>query len=125
MWTSPVEVLPLEGVLACLLDFALLLASTEDDLEFGAPGLVLVAEAGLSDNDVFKFGGASSEKPGICEGSHGLDLTKGELPRDCTGFLATMGPGRAFEADEGLVGGAFAPNALDGVDDLSVGVADL
>jgi len=125
LWTNPVEVLPLEGVLACLLDFPLLLASTEDDLEFGAAGLVLVAEDGLSINDVFKFGGASREKPGICEGSQGLDLTDGELPRDCAGFLATAGPGRAFDADEGLVGGADTPNAFDGVDDLSVGVADL
>ena len=99
--------------------------STEDDLEFGAAGLVLVAEAGLSINDVFKFGGASREKPGIWEGSQGLDLTDGELPRDGTGFLAAGGPGRAFDADEGLEGGADTPNAFDGVDDLSVGVADL
>lgn len=125
MWTDLVEALPFEGVLTCLLDFPLLLTSTEAGLEFGAPGLVLVAEAALSDNDVFKFGGASREKPGICEGSHGLDLTEGELPRDCTGFLATAGPGRAFDADDGLVGGADAPSTLDGVDDLSVGVADL
>jgi hypothetical protein len=39
--------------------------SIEDDLALGAPGLPLEAETGLSGNDVLKFGGASSEKPGI------------------------------------------------------------
>lgn len=110
-------------MLDCLLDFPLPVASTEDDLEFGAAGLLLVAEAGLSGNDVFKFGGASREKPGICEGSQGLDFTDGEMPRDCTTFFATTG--RAFDADEGRERGADTPNALDGVDDRRVGVADL
>lgn len=45
------------------------------------------------------------------------------MPRDCAGFLATMG--RAFDADEGRVGGADTPNVLVGVDDRRVGVADL
>jgi hypothetical protein len=50
---------PFEGVVDGLLDFALLVATTEADLGFGTPGLFLVTEAGLSGNEVFKFGGAS------------------------------------------------------------------
>lgn len=123
MCGNPVEARPFEGVFDCLLDFEMLVASTEFDLGFGTPGLFLVTEAGLSGNDVFKFGGASWEKPGICRDSLGLDLTDGEMPRDWTGFLATTG--RAFDADEGLVGGADTPNVLDGVDDRITGVADL
>lgn len=109
----------------CLFNFPSLLAaaSREDDLELGAPGLVLEAETGLSANDVFKFGGASSEKPGICEGSQGLDFADGELPRDCTGFLACAG--RAFDADEDREAGADTPFTLDGVEDRRVGVDDL
>lgn len=109
----------------CLLDFPSLRAATsrEDGLELGVPGLVLEAEAGLSGNDVFKFGGASSENPGICEGSQGLDFADGELPRDCTGFFACAG--RAFDADEDREAGVDTPFALDGVEDLRVGVDDL
>lgn len=55
--------------------------SIDDDLELGAPGLPLVAEVGLSDRDVLKFGGASRENPGISEGFHGLGLKDGELDR--------------------------------------------
>ena len=108
----------------CLFDFPLLPTSREVDLELTAPGRLLEAEAGLSDNDAFKFGGASSEKPGICEGSQGLDFTDGELPRDGTGFFASTG--RAFDADEARVGGPDTLGAaLEGVDDLRVGVDDL
>lgn len=56
---NPVEARPFEGVLDCLLDLVLLVASTEADVELGTPGLFLVTEAGLSGNDFFKFGGAS------------------------------------------------------------------
>lgn len=107
----------------CLFDFPSLLAtSREDDLEFGAPDRVLEAETGLSDKDVFKFGGASSENPGICEDSQVLDFTDGELPRDCTGFFTCVG--RAFNADEDR-GGADTPFAREGLDDRRVGVDDL
>ena len=41
-----------------------------------------MAESGLSGSDVLKLGGASSEKPGISEGFHGLDFTVGEAPLD-------------------------------------------
>jgi len=123
LWVNPVEARPFEGVFDCLLDLVLLVASTEADLELGTPGLFLVTEAGLSGNDFFRFGGASWENPGICEGSQGLDFIDGEMPRDCTGFLATTG--RAFDADEGRVGGADTPNVLEGVDDRILGVADL
>lgn len=124
LWAIPAEALPLEGVLDCLFDFPLLLAvSREDDLEFGAPALVLDAEAGLSGNDVFKFGGASSENPGICEGSQGLDFTDEEVPRDWSGFFTCAG--RAFVTDEDREGGADTPFALDGVDERRVGVDDL
>lgn len=115
---------PFEGVIDFLLAFALPVTSTEADLEFGIPGLFLVTEAGLSGNDVFKFGGASLENPVICGGFHGLDFTAGEMPRDCTG-LFTATTGRAFDADEGRAGGADTPNALDGVDDRILGVIDL
>lgn len=108
----------------CLFDFPLPLAaaSRDDDLELGAPGLVLEAEAGLSGKDVFKFGGPSSENPGICEGE-GLDFIDGEFPRDCTGFFACAE--RSLDADEDREAGAETAFALDGVEDLRVGVDDL
>lgn len=71
----------------------------EDDLALNAPTLLLEAETGLSGNDVLKFGGASSEKPGISDGFQGLDLTVGELPRDGTGFFEIAGPDLGAEED--------------------------
>lgn len=93
----------------------------EEDLALGAPGLPLVAESGLSGSVVLKFGGASSEKPGISEGFHGLDFTVGDAPRDGTGFFVVVGAD--FEINkEGLDGGADIAGAVDGVDGRRVGV---
>lgn len=120
----PLEVRPLEGEHDCRRGLPLELGSMEEDRELGSPGLPLVADSGLSGTDVLKFGGASSEKPGISEGFHGLDFTVGEVPRDGTGFLDVVGPG--FETEEvDLVGGADTLGALDGVDGRRVGVAAL
>lgn len=96
------EARPLEGEHDCRLGLPLEEGSTDEDREVGAPGLPLVAERGLSGNVVLKLGGASSEKPGMSDGFHGLDLTVGELPRDGTagcleftgaGFLVVTGVG--------------------------------
>lgn len=82
----------------------------EDDLEPGAeatPGLPL-AETGLSDKVVLRFGGASKEKPGISGGFCGLDdftVGAGEVPRE----------GALPETIDGSVG----------VEGLRVGVAGL
>jgi hypothetical protein len=123
-WCMPLEVRPLEGEHDCRLGLPLELGSMEEDRELGSPGLPLVADSGLSGTDVLKFGGASSEKPGISEGFHGLDFTIGEVPRDGTGFLDVIGAG--FETEEAdLVGGADTLGALDGVDGRRVGVAAL
>lgn len=96
----------------------------EEDRELGAPGLPLEAESGLSGSVVLKFGGASSEKPGISEGFHGLDFTVGDAPRDGTGFLVAVGTGLETEG-EVLDGGADILGVLDGIDGRRVGVADL
>jgi hypothetical protein len=117
----PLGARPLEGEHDCRLGLPLELGSMEEDRELGSPGLPLVADSGLSGTDVLKFGGASSEKPGISEGFHGLDFTVGEVPRDGTGFLDVVGVG--LETD--LVGGADTLGALDGVDGRRVGVAAL
>lgn len=97
--------------------------STEDDRLVGAPGLPREAEEGLSGNDVLKFGGALSEKPGMSEGFNGPDLMVGELPRDGAELLA------AVEADlpteDGRFGGAETVDVLYGAEGLLVGVADL
>lgn len=123
-WSMPLEVRPLEGEHDCRLGLPLELGSMEEDRELGSPGLPLVADSGLSGTDVLKFGGASSEKPGISEGFHGLDFTVGEVPRDGTGFLDVIGAG--FETEEvDLAGGADTLGALDGVDGRRVGVAAL
>ncbi|PON76717.1 hypothetical protein PanWU01x14_034030 [Parasponia andersonii] len=84
---------PLEGEHDCRLGLPFDAGSTEEDRELGAPGLPLVAESGLSGSVVLKFGGASSEKPGISEGFHGLDFTVGDVPREGTGFLAVVETG--------------------------------
>lgn len=115
---------PLEGEHDCRLGLPVGPGSTEEDRELGAPGLPLVAESGLSGSDVLKFGGASSEKPGISEGFHGLDFTVGEAPRDGTEFLEAAGVGFVTEGDD-LIGGTDTLEVLDGVDGRRVGVAAL
>lgn len=131
----PLETLPLEGEHDCCLRLPVEAASAEDGtavapagllLEVEAdlsPGLLLVAEAGLSGNDVLKFGGASREKPGISLGFQGLDLTVGELPRDATGFFDVVGTDLVTEEDRPR--GAAALGALEVVGGWRVGVAGL
>lgn len=138
----PSEPRPLEGEHDCRLGLASEPTSVEVDLPLAAPALPLDAEAGLSGIDVFKFGGASSEKPGFSEGFCGLDFTIGELPRDGTVLFDAVGPdftteeerpggaaavGPDFATEEDRAGGADALVALDGVgvDDRRDGVADL
>lgn len=113
----PIGARPLDGEQDCLrtcptpLPVGPLPRSMEFDLEPGAeaaPGLPLVAETGLSDTEVLRFGGASKEKPGISRGFQGCDDFRagvGEVPRD----------GALLETIDGPVG----------VGDLRVGVAGL
>lgn len=129
LWMLPFGALPLEGEHDCLLGLPAGTGSTEEDRELGAPGLPLEADSGLSGIDVLKFGGASSENPGISEGFHGLDLAVGEVPREGTGFLivvgldlVTEGADRVTEEDRA---GADTLDAFDGVDGRRVGVDDL
>lgn len=122
-----IGVLPLDGEHDCLLGLppAGPLGSTEADRGLGAPGLPLVAESGLSGNVVLRFGGVSSEKPGMSDGFHGLDLTVGDAGRDTAGVLDGVGIGFAT-GEEGLtldiVGFAVVVAELMG---RRVGVADL
>lgn len=122
--------LPLDGEHDCLLGLppAGPPGSTEPERGLGAPGLPLVAESGLSGNVVLRFGGVSSEKPGMSDGFHGLDLTVGEAPRDTAGVLDGVGIGFAA-GEEGLiwdiVGFAVVVAALAEVIGRRVGVADL
>lgn len=142
---------PLEGEHDCRLGLPLGPGSTEEDRGLGTPGLPLEADNGLSGTDVLKFGGTSSENPGISEGFQGLDFTVGELPRDCTGFLDAVGPdlvaggpnlvtvgpdlvavgpdlyaaGPSLDTEDDLTGGADTLDTLDGVDGRRVGVAAL
>lgn len=120
----PLAARPLEGEHDCRLGLPLDIGSTEEDRGLGAPGLPLMAESGLSGTVVLKFGGTSSEKPGIFEGFHGLDFAIGEVPRDGTGFFDVVRAGLVTEGDD-LTGGADTLDALDGVDGLRVGVAAL
>lgn len=97
--------LPLDGEHDCLLGLpppARPPGSTELERGLGAPGLPLVAESGLSGNVVLRFGGVSSEKPGMSDGFHGLDLTVGEGARDTAGVLDGVGIGFAA-GEEGLI----------------------
>ncbi|PON39821.1 hypothetical protein TorRG33x02_341700 [Trema orientale] len=94
---------PLEGEHDCRLGLPFDAGSTEEDRELGAPGLPLVAESGLSGSVVLKFGGASSEKPGISEGFHGLDFTVGDVPREGTGFLAVVETGFLVAVEIGFL----------------------
>lgn len=123
-----IGVLPLDGEHDCLLGLPPAggpLGSTEADRGLGAPGLPLVAESGLSGNVVLRFGGVSSEKPGMSDGFHGLDLTVGEAARGTAGVLDGVGIGFAA-GEEGLTwdtaGFAVVVAELSG---RRVGVADL
>jgi hypothetical protein len=136
--TLPFDVLPLEGEQDWRFGLPAGPGSTEEDLELGAPGLPRVTEVGLSGSEVLRFGGASSEKPGISDGFHGLDLTVGELPLEGGGavvvaadaeVLGIVGPGLEIEEERtGLgklpcwVAGAGAEERLVGVDDLDAGL---
>ena len=119
----PFEVLTLEGEQDCCLRLPLEPASTEGDWALGAPGLPREAEDGLSGNDVLKFGGASSEKPGISEGFQGRDFTVGEAPRDGAEFFTVVE--LDFDTEEEQPGAADTLDAPDGADRWRVGVADL
>lgn len=121
---EPFGARPRDGEQDCLLGLPLGTGSTDEDRELGAPGLPLVAESGLSGNVVLKFGGASSENPGIFEGFHGLDFTVGEAPRDGIGFFDVVGAGLVTE-DDLVVGAEDILGPPDGVDGRRVGVADL
>jgi len=131
------EALPLEGEHDCRLGLPLEGGSTDEDREVGAPGLPLVADRGLSGNVVLKLGGASSEKPGMSDGFHGLDLIVGELPRDGTagcleftgaGFLVVTGVGcldvtvAGLGLKEALAEEADILGSLDGKEGRRVGV---
>lgn len=98
--------------------------STDEDRILCDPGLPLVAEIGLSESEVRKFGGASREKPGISEGFHGLGFTIGELTRGGTGFLeiavATLG-----NKEGDLIGREDESDAVDRVVGRRIGVVAL
>lgn len=132
--TLPFEVLPLEGEQDWRFGRAAGPGSTEEDLELGAPGLPRVAEVGLSGSEVLRFGGASSEKPGISDGFHGLDLTVGELPLEGAGavvvaadaeLLDIVGPGLEIEEDRTGPGKLLCWVWVGGAEDRLVGVDDL
>lgn len=57
--TTPLGGRPLAGEQDCRLTLPFVTGSMDEDLALGAPGLPLVAEVGLSDSDVRRFGGAS------------------------------------------------------------------
>lgn len=115
---------PLAGEHDCLLILPFEAGSIDEERELGAPGLPLVAEGGLSETDVLKFGGASRENPGISEGFHGLGLTLGELDRVWTGFFTAVEMG-LLETTEEDVGDLFETTAGVFVVGLRVGVEAL
>lgn len=121
VWEMPLAGRPLEGEHDCLFGLPLEAGSIDEERAEGvpAPGLPLVAETGLSGSVVLKLGGASSEKPGISDGFHGLDLA-GEVPREGTGCFDTAGAG--LEIEEVLTEGADMLGAFNGVDGRRVGV---
>ena len=132
--TLPFEVLPLEGEQDWRFGRAAGPGSTEEDLELGAPCLPRVAEVGLSGSDVLRFGGASSEKPGISDGFHGLDLTVGELPLEGAGavvvaadaeLLGIVGPGLEIEEDRTGQGKLLSCEWVGRAEDRLVVVDDL
>lgn len=117
---------PLAGEHDCRLILPFETGSTDDDRELGAPGLPLVAEGGLSERDVLKFGGASRENPGISEGFHGLGLTVGEFDLVGIGFFTAVETGLATKEEVGdLTETADVFVALDTVVGLRVGVEAL
>lgn len=102
---------PLAGEQDCLRILPFEAGSMDEDRELGAPGLPLVAEGGLSERDVLRFGGASRENPGISEGFHGLGLTVGEFDLGCIGCLEAAETGLATEelvGDLNETAGVFA-----------------
>lgn len=111
---------PLEGEHDCLFGLPLEAGSIDEERAEGAPGLPLVAETDLSESVVLKLGGASSEKLGISDGFHGLDLAVGEVPRDGIGCFNKAGAGLGIE--EILTEGAEMVGTFDGVDGRRVGV---
>jgi len=124
-WLS-LEILPLVtlGEHDCLLGLLLATgASLADRAALGAPGLPLVAEGGRSGIVVLKFGGASSEKPGIAAGCQGCDFTVGELPREGAEFLE--GIEADFPTEEERAGGTELLWLRFGVDGRLVGVEGL
>nr|GMD57499.1 ATP binding protein [Ipomoea batatas] len=123
---SPLGGRPLDGEHDCRLTLPFATGSIDEERALGTPGLPLVAEVGLSDSDVLKFGGASREKPGISEGFHGLGFTVGELARGGAGFFIAVVEGLATEEEDGdRTGGADIFVAVDNVIGLRVGVAAL
>lgn len=123
---SPLGGRPLAGEHDCRLTLPFATGSMDEERTLGTPGLPLVAEVGLSDSDVLKFGGASREKPGISEGFHGLGFTVGELARGGGGFFVAVVEGLAMEEEDGdLTGGADIFVAVDNAIGLRVGVDDL
>lgn len=120
----PLEERPLEGEHDCRLGLPLEAGSTDEDRGLGAPGLPLVVDSGLSGSVVLKLGGASSEKPGISDGFHGLDFTVGEGPGD-DGTACLDITGADLEIEDVLTEGADTVGTFDGVDGRRVGVDDL
>lgn len=119
----PLEERPLEGEHDCRFGLPLDAGSRDEDRELGAPGLPLVVDSGLSGSVVLKLGGASSEKPGISDGFHGLDFTVGEMPGDGTGCLDFTGVD--LEIEEVLTEGVDTVGTFDGVDGRRAGVEAL
>lgn len=111
---------PLEGEHDCLFGLPIEAGSIDEERAEGVPGLPLVAETDLSESVVLKLGGASSEKLGISDGFHGLDLAIGEVPRDGIGCFNKAGAGLGIE--EVLTDGAEMVDTFDGVDGRRVGV---
>lgn len=108
----------------CLLGLLLELGASLVDREvLGAPGLPLVAEIGRSGIVVLKFGGVSSEKPGIAAGCQGRDFTVGEVPREGAEFLE--GIEVALLTEEERPGGPELLWLEFGVEGLLVGVEGL
>lgn len=118
----PLDERPLEGEFDCRLGLPIEAGSTEEDRAPGAPGLPLVVDSGLSGSVVLKLGGASSEKPGISDGFHGLGLgfTFGEVPGDVIGCLDITGAD--LEIEEVLTDREDTVDTLDGVVGRLVGV---
>ncbi|GER50955.1 formate--tetrahydrofolate ligase [Striga asiatica] len=130
---TPLGGRPLAGEHDCRLTRPFEPGSTEEDRGPGAPGRPRVTDGCLSDIDVLRLGGASSENPGISEGFHIFGRTVGLETEEAVGdFTAVLITGRRVgveardvDLDEGMVG----PGTLVGVEeravDREVGVEDL